>query len=123
MTKRKLSYLALMLVGLFALIFFYLGNVEAAQQPNEDLPIVLEGTVVDISEDEVLFVARLNLSEEALERTFDEWLASDELIDLYRLNGIGSDVTIGTEIRISISITTRSLPPLAPVLSYEIINQ
>ena len=82
---------------------------------------VLEGTVVEILEDEVLFVARLNLSEETLSKTFDDWLVSEYQSDVYRLTGIGSDVSIGTEIRISFAIATASIPPLAPVLKYKII--
>jgi len=81
----------------------------------------LEGTVVAILEDEVLFVAQLNLSEDKLERTSDEWLASDQMSDIYRLVDIGSDVSVGTEIRISYAITTMSIPPLVPVVDYEII--
>ena len=64
---------------------------------------------------------QLNLSGEDLERTFDDWL-TDSLSDIYRLTGIESYVSVGTELRISIAITTKSLPPLAPVVNYEIIK-
>ena len=149
MMRKKLSYLALVLFGFVTLSFLYWGHVQATGQPennvqltqelpdqsnsdvreetedwgmNEDFSIILEGTVVEVSADEVLFVAQLNLPTEMLERTFDDWLMSDQLNDVYRLSGVGNDVTVGTEIRIWIAITTRSIPPLAPVLSYEIIN-
>jgi len=88
---------------------------------NEEHLRVLEGTIVEILEDEVLFVAQLNLSKAELSKTFDEWLASDRQSDVYRLTGIESDVSIGTQLRISFAITTMSIPPLAPVVSYEII--
>jgi len=87
-----------------------------------DILQILAGTVVEISEEEVLFVAQLDLSAETFGRTFEEWLASDQLNKVYRLVGIGDDVAVGTEIQISIAIMTKSLPPLAPVVSYEIIN-
>ena len=85
---------------------------------------VLEGTIVAVLEDEFLFVPQLNLSEELLKRTADEWFASDQMSNLYRLTGVGSDVNIigvGTEIRISFAITTASIPPLVPVVDYELI--
>ena len=87
---------------------------------------VLEGTIIAILEDEFLFVAQLNLSKELLEKTSDEWLASDRMSELYRLTGIGSDInviSVGTEIRISFAITTMSIPPLVPVVDYEIITK
>ena len=83
---------------------------------------VLEGTVVAILEDEFLFVAQLNLSEELLERTADEWFKSDQMADLYRLTNNGSDISVGAEIRISFAITTMSIPPLVPAWDYEIIE-
>lgn len=83
---------------------------------------VMEGTVVAALEDEILFVKQLNLPKEALEKTADEWLASDYMTDIYRLTGIGSDVNVGCEIRISFAIATASIPPLAPVLKYKIIT-
>jgi len=89
---------------------------------NEDNLRVLEGTIVEVLEDEVLFVAKLNLSEVALRKTFDDWLASDYQSDVYRLAGIESDVGVGAEIRISFGITTMSIPPLAPVVDYEVIT-
>jgi len=93
---------------------------------NDDDLTTLEGTVVDIleyeGEEEILFVAQLNLSDEELGRTFDEWLESDQQSDVYRLNGIGSNVSIGDEIRISFAITTMSIPPFVPVVEYEMIR-
>ena len=88
----------------------------------KDIFSVLEGTVVAVLEDEVLFVAQLNLSEALLERTAEDWFASDELSDLYRLTNIGSDISVGSEIRISFAIMTLSIPPLVPVINYEIIE-
>jgi len=82
----------------------------------------LEGTIVEVSEEEFLFVKQLNLSKEDLAKTGDEWLASDHISDIYRLTGIGSDVSVGTEIRVSFAITTMSIPPLAPVVKYEVIT-
>ena len=89
----------------------------------KDIPRVLEGTVVAILEDEVLFVAQLNLPADMLKRTSEEWFASDQLSDVYRLSGIETDLAVGTEIRISFAITTMSIPPLAPVLKYEILEK
>jgi len=151
MTRKKWSYLALALVGLFVIIFLFWDNIQAVEplveepavlttddpinQPteevieeNEDSMIgdgyarILQGTVVEITEDEVLFVARLNLSKEELERSFDDWLTSAQSNDVYRLAGIGDDVTVGTEIQISFAITTMSIPPLAPVIDYQILD-
>jgi len=92
---------------------------EAESEDNGRPDRILEGTVVALLEDEILFVEQLNLSEEELRKTADEWFTND---NVYRLVGIETDVEVGTEIRISIAITTMSLPPLAPVISYEIIN-
>ena len=86
---------------------------------NENAERVLEGTVVAILDDELLFVAQLNLSEEMLDRTAEEWFESDEISDVYRLVANGSDIRVGTEIRISFAITTMSIPPLVPDWDYE----
>jgi len=142
--KRKLGYLALLLlgIGLITVSFMFWRSAQANTENDEvaeddeviendevredDLAIdeeflrEMEGTVVAILEDEgeVLFVEELNLSVEELSQTAEEWLTSD----IYRLTGIGSDVSIGTEIRISFAITTMSIPPLAPVESYEVLR-
>jgi len=96
-------------------------RMEEYTMMKEDHLRVMEGTVVAVLEDEILFVKQLNLAKEALKKTADEWLASDYMSDIYRLTGIGSDVNVGTEIRISFAIATASIPPLAPVLKYKII--
>ena len=88
---------------------------------NEDDLRVLEGTIVATLEGELLFVTQLSLSEEMLERTAEEWFESDEMGDIYRLTDNGSDISIGTEIRISFAITTMSIPPLVPEWDYEVI--
>ena len=89
---------------------------------DEDYMRFSEGTVVAILEDEILFVTQLDLSDELLARTDDEWFESDEMSDIYRLTGIESDLDVGTELRISYAITTMSIPPLIPVVDYEIIE-
>ena len=81
----------------------------------------VEGTVVAILDGELLFVGQLNLSQEQLERTADEWFDSDDQPYLYRLTDNGSDISVGTEIRISFAVTTMSIPPLVPEWEYEII--
>ena len=124
MTKRKLGYFALGLlglVGLFTLSLFWRSaraDIEDEIKMDENISRVMEGTIIAILEDEVLFVNRLNLSEDEKAKAAEDWFESD----IYRLTGIESDVRLGSEIRIQIGITTMSIPPLAPVVDYEIIN-
>ena len=92
---------------------------EAENETIGGIDRILEGTVVAILEDELLFVDQLNLSKEALEKTAEEWFLNS---NVYRLTGIEAEVEVGTEIRISIGITTKSIPPLAPVVDYEILD-
>ena len=90
---------------------------------NDDDLVVLEGTVVAVlEEDELLFVGQLNLSEELLEKTPEEWFEGEHVSDLYRLSDTESDISVGTEIRITFAITTMSIPPFVPDWDYEILR-
>ena len=148
MIRRKLGYLAVLLLGVFTLSFILGGCEQSGAEPvasetagesndetdavlegedetdsiiDEDDLSTLEGTIVAIlaDDEEVLFVAQLDISDELLDRDPEDWFTYD---NLYRLSGIDSVFDVGTEIRISFAITTMSLPPLVPVLEYEIIN-
>lgn len=139
---KKITSLVLSLGVLLALSFTLLGCdvIEENNEPStsettpgqndneyltegdEELPyVVLEGTIVAVLEEELLFIEGLNLSLEDLEAVAESWLA--DTVGVYRLTGVDSPVEVGTEIRVSFAITTFSAPPLAIVESYEIISR
>jgi|GEM_PF-4401315 len=96
---------------------------EDAELPlEEDFIQKTQGTIIAATEDEFLFIQRLNLSESEIASFFEESTSDEFIYDLMRLSNIDEALEVGTEIEIAYTIATRSLPPLVPVQSYEVIN-
>jgi len=140
MKKKQLSIIGASILGLG---FFYafqadvLGNIRSshdrpqieveAELENDEFPLddfskKTQGTIIAVTEDEYLLVQKLNLSELEIANILEDSMSSEYINDLMRLSAIEEALEVGTEIEISYTIETRSLPPLVPVQSYEIIK-
>ncbi|MCL1948953.1 MAG: hypothetical protein FWF59_04395 [Turicibacter sp.] len=80
------------------------------------------GTIVHVGENEALLVKRLNLTDEELTKSYDEWLWPDTINEVFRLSNIGTELKVGDKIRFKYAIMTNSIPPLVPVQSYELLS-